>query len=81
MKYRIPEHILLQTIDNEQIKDVIFHELTEAEFLVEYLKNPSLNYWKIYSETHREMYSDGHLMVTIQDSIITNHAVSKSFKL
>lgn len=81
MKYKIPNHVIVEQKDKETIKDIVYNELNEQEFLVEYLKNPRLNYWKIYSDSHREMYSDGLLMVTIKDSIVVNHAVSKSFKV
>jgi len=46
MKYRIPEHIIISQTDTEIIKDIVYHELTEAEFLVEYLRNPGLTYWQ-----------------------------------
>jgi len=76
MKYRIPEHITIQTIDNETIKDIIYHELNEQEFLVEYLRNPRLSYWKDYPDGTKEHYKNGKLMATIKDSIVVNHSLS-----
>lgn len=62
MKYRIPEHITIQTIDNETIKDIIFHELDESEFLVHYLKDPELTYTKILDDGTRLHYLQGRLV-------------------
>lgn len=73
MKYRIPETIIIEENDTEMIKDVIYHELTEPEFLVEYLKNPLLSYWKEHDCGMRQHYKNGKLMVTIKDSIVINH--------
>ena len=33
MKYRIPEHVIISQNDTEIIKDIIYHELDEQEFL------------------------------------------------
>jgi len=74
MKYRIPETIIIEQKENETIKDIIYHELTEQEFLVEYLKNPKLAYWQDYPNGTREHYKNGKLMVTIKDSIVVNHS-------
>ena len=73
MKYRIPETIILQTIDNETIKDIVYHELNEQEFLVEYLKNPKLSYWQDHPDGTKQHYKNGKLMVTIFGDQITNH--------
>jgi hypothetical protein len=74
MKYRIPEHITIQTIDNETIKDIIYHELDEQEFLVEYLKNPKLAYWIIDDFGVKKHYKNGELQVTIDGDNVTNHS-------
>lgn len=74
MKYRIPEHIIISQTDTETVKDIIYHELTEAEFLVEYLKNPRLTYWQDYDDGTRQNYKNGKLMFTIKDNVVVNHA-------
>jgi hypothetical protein len=74
MKYRIPETIIIEQNDTEIIKDIIYHELNEAEFLVEYLRNPRLSYWQDYPNGTKEHYKNGRLMVTIRDSIVVNHS-------
>jgi hypothetical protein len=66
MKYQISEHITIQTIDNETIKDIVFHELTEQEFLVHYLKDPNLSYWKIDGDT-KYHYKNNKLIATVKD--------------
>lgn len=73
MKYRIPETIIIEQNDTETIKDIIHHELTEQEFLVEYLKNPRLSYWQDLDDGTSHHYKNGVLMVTVKDSIVVNH--------
>jgi len=77
MKYQIPEHIIIEQNDTETIKDIIYHELDEQEFLVEYLKNPKLTYWQIVNDTTKHHYKNGNLMVTVKDGMITNHTLKK----
>jgi len=74
MKYRIPEHIIIEETDAGTIKDIIFHELSEQEFLVEYLKNPKLNYWQDHPDGTKQHYKNGKLMVTIFENQVINHA-------
>lgn len=78
MKYQIPEHIIIEQNDTETIKDIIYHELTEQEFLMKYLKNPRLAYWTVDEDTGtKHHYRDGRLMVTIRDGIVVNHTMKK----
>lgn len=74
MKYRIPEHVIISQTDTEIIKDIIYHELTEAEFLVEYLRNPKLTYWQDHPDGTRQNYKNGKLMVTIFENQVINHS-------
>lgn len=75
MKYRIPETIIIEQNDTETIKDVIFHELDEQEFLVEYLRNPRLSYWQDHPDGTRQHYKNNKLMVTIFGDQVINHTV------
>lgn len=68
MKYKIPQTIILEELENETIKDIVFNELNEQEFLVHYLKNPRLTYLKIDDMGNRFYYKNGEL-------ISINHAV------
>jgi hypothetical protein len=78
MKYQIPEHIIIEQNDTETIKDIIYHELDEQEFLVEYLKNPRLAYWTVDEDSNtKQHYKNGSLMVTIRDGIVVNHTIKK----
>lgn len=77
MKYKIQNIIILEELENETVHDIIYHELDEQEFLVEYLKNPRLAYWKIEDNGTKHHYKDGKLMVTIRDGIVVNHTMKK----
>lgn len=74
MKYRIPETIIIEQNDTETVKDIIYHELTEEEFLVEYLKNPRLAYWVSEDDGTKHHYKNGRLMASVKDSMVINHA-------
>ena len=77
MKYKIQNIIILEELENETVHDIIYHELDEQEFLVEYLKNPRLIYWQIEDDGTKHHYKDGKLMVTIRDGIVVNHTMKK----
>jgi len=74
MKYRIPEVIIIEQNDTETIKDIIYHELTEQEFLVEYLRNPRLTYWVAEEDGTKHHYKNGRLVVTIKNGVVVNHS-------
>ena len=75
MKYKIQNTIILEELENETVHDIIYHELTEQEFLMKYLKNPRLTYWQIEDDGTKHHYRDGKLMVTIRDGIVANHSM------
>jgi len=77
MKYKIQNIIILEELENETVHDIIYHELTEQEFLMKYLKNPRLTYWQIEDDGTKHHYRDGKLMVTIRDGIVVNHTMKK----
>jgi hypothetical protein len=61
MKYKIQQIIILEELENETVKDIVLKEFTEQEFLVEYLKNPRLTYWKIDDSGNKFYYKNGEL--------------------
>jgi hypothetical protein len=75
MKYRIPEHVIIEQNDTETIKDIIYHELDEQEFLVEYLRNPKLTYWVTDDDNIKRHYKNGILMASIENGVVTNHSM------
>jgi hypothetical protein len=75
MKYRIPEVIIIEQNDTETIKDIIYHELDEAEFLIEYLRNPRLSYWTADDQGTKYHYKNGKLMATVKDGVVINHSM------
>jgi hypothetical protein len=78
MKYTIPETIVISKIGHEEVRDIIYHELTEQEFLVEYLKNPNLAYWTTDDDNNtKRHYKNGLLMATVRDGIVINHSMKK----
>ena len=66
MKYRIQKIIILEELENETVKDIIYQELDEQEFLVHYLKDPNLSYWKIDGST-KYHYKNNKLIATVKD--------------
>jgi len=74
MKYQIQETIIVEENDTETVKDFVYRNLTEQEFLVEYLRNPKLAYWVLENENTKQYYKNGKLMVTIRDGVVTNHS-------
>jgi hypothetical protein len=77
MKYRIPEYIVIEQNDNETVKDIIYHEFNEQEFLIKFLQNPRLSYWKDSPDGTKQHYRNGELQVTIKDSVVINNYFNK----
>ena len=75
MKYRIPEHVIIEETPDAIIKDIIYHELDEQEFLVEYLRNPRLTYWVTDDQGTKYHYKNGILMASIENGVVTNHSM------
>lgn len=73
MKYRIPETIIIEQNDTETVKDIVFKELDEQEFLVELLKNPQMPYWATAEDGTRSYYKNGKLLATVKGSTVINH--------
>jgi hypothetical protein len=74
MKYRIPEHIIIEETPDAVIKDIIYHELNEQEFLIHYLQDPLLSYWQDHDDGTRQHYNKGKLVVTIKNGVVVNHS-------
>ena len=66
-------------MDNEIIKDIVYHELTEQEFLIHYLKDPKLAYWTVEDNNIKKFYKHGRLMATIENGVVTNHTSIKNY--
>jgi len=78
MKYKIQNVITMETNDGT-INDIIYQELSEQEFLVKYLKDPNMIYWKIYEDGSRDYYSKGSHMAHVDtNGNATNIAGIKS---
>jgi hypothetical protein len=75
MKYQISEHVIIEETPDAIIKDIIYHELDEQEFLVEYLKNPRLTYWVTDDDNIKRHYKNGILMASIENGVVTNHSM------
>jgi hypothetical protein len=75
MKYRIQKIIILEELENETVKDIIYQELDEQEFLVHYLKDPMMSYWVTDDNNIKRHYKNGKLVVTIENGIVTNHGL------
>ena len=73
MKYKIQEVITISSDDDVEIRDIIYHDLTEQEFLVRYLANPDLVYWAIHDDGTRDMYRKNKHMARVHpDGSVTN---------
>ena len=65
MKYKIQNIIILEELENETVHDIVYHELTEQEFLVKYLQNPDLIYWAIHDDGSKDMYRKGSHIASV----------------
>jgi len=59
MKYKIQNTVVIDEQDGVEIRDIIYEELNEQEFLVKYLQNPSLIYWQLHDDGSRDYYRNG----------------------
>jgi hypothetical protein len=65
MKYKVQNTIVVENIDGVEIRDIVYQELTEQEFLVKYLQNPDLIYWQIYDDGTRDYYRNNKLTARV----------------
>lgn len=73
MKYKIQNIIILEQLDGVEVRDIVYQELTEEEFLVRYLQNPELVYWAIHDDGTRDMYRKNKHYATVHpDGTVTN---------
>jgi hypothetical protein len=68
MKYKIQNIVVLEELDGVEIRDIVYQELNEQEFLVKYLQNPNLMYWAIHDDGSKDYYRDGKHMANIDAS-------------
>jgi hypothetical protein len=67
MKYKIQNIIILEELDGVEIRDIVYQELTEQEFLIKYLQNPSLIYWQIHDDGSRDYYRNNKHTASIDE--------------
>jgi hypothetical protein len=73
MKYKIQNVVVLEVLDGVEIRDIIYEELSEQEFLVKYLQNPDLMYWVIHDDGTRDFYRNGKHMANVDvNGLATN---------
>jgi hypothetical protein len=73
MKYKIQNVVVLEELDGVEIRDIVYEELSEQEFLVKYLQNPDLMYWAIHDDGTRDFYRNGKHMANVDvNGLATN---------
>ncbi len=74
MRYRIQNIVILEELENgDTVRDIVYEELTEQEFLIRYLADPDLVYWAYHDDGSRDMYRKGKHYATIHaDGTVTN---------
>jgi len=65
MKYKIQDTITVIDEHGQEIREIIYNEFTEQEFLIKYLKNPDLMYWQIHDDGSRDYYRKNKHMATV----------------
>jgi len=73
MKYKIQNTQVIEEKDGVEIRDIVYEDLTEQEFLVKYLQNPSLIYWQLHDDGSRDYYRNGKHMANVDvNGLATN---------
>lgn len=73
MKYKIQNIIILEELDGVEIRDIVYQDVSEEEFLLKYLQNPNLVYWAYHDDGSRDMYRKGKHYATVHaDGTVTN---------
>ena len=73
MKYTIRETIEFETKHHGTVRDFVYTDVTEQEFLIKYLQNPRMNYVTEDDLGVKRYYNRGELEITRDGNNIINH--------
>ena len=80
MKYKIQNTVIIEEKDGVEVRDIVYEELNEQDFLVKYLQNPSLIYWQLHDDGSRDYYRNGRHTASIDPlGIAKNIPINNDF--